>query len=173
MCSETKSAQRFLSHKLRQFRARVGPLAPTFDLSRISVPSFNVCAYRCLASTFAYIGAYLQPLCISAPASTVPKHHPSGTPAHQPSLPPSLHLRSPPSPHISMVHFPGSTAAVCCCCLLLLPSAAAFHLLSLPAFTRYNLHGFLGSCCCPHTTVSLGPSLLALPLCLSLYKVCF
>ena len=66
-----------------------------------------------------------------------------------------------------------STAAAYDCCLLLLPSAAAFHLLSLPAFTRYNLHCFLGSYCCPHTIVSLRPSLLALPLCLSLYKVCF
>ena len=88
-----------------------------------------------------------------------------------PSLPPSPHLRCPP-PQTSLP----STAAVYCCCLLLLPSAAAFHLLSLPAITRYNLHGFLYCCYCPHTTVSLGPSLpssgsLALWLSGSLYKV--
>ena len=84
-----------------------------------------------------------------------------------PSLPPLHHLCCQP-PSTSL----GSTAAVYCCCLLLLPSVAAFHWLSLPAFTRYNLHGYLGSCCCPHTTASLGPSLpcsASLPL--SIYKV--
>ena len=70
-----------------------------------------------------------------------------------PLLPPSPHLHCPP-PQTSLP----STAAAYCCCLLLLSSVAAFYCLSQPAFTRYNLHSFLDSCCCPQHTFSLQPS---------------